>query len=161
MSSSVSRGISNKRGVHDMGGEPAGPVDTHEHTPTLTERRIDAMMQLLRAQPNAFWRTDENRRTIEALAPQTYKDSGYYEKWAYAMRGLLVEKGVVTEAEVAKRLAEVKARFKTSGKAKPAAKAAKPKTDKPATKSAPAAKSAAKPKPAAKGKAGRAKGSKA
>lgn len=77
----------------------------------MTERRIDAMMQLLRQKPRAFWTTDENRRTIEALAPKAYDDAGYYERWAYAMRGLLIEKGVLKEAEVANRLAEVKARF--------------------------------------------------
>ena len=47
---------------HDMGGDPAGPVDAHEHTPTMTERRIDAMMLLLRNKPRSFWVTDENRR---------------------------------------------------------------------------------------------------
>lgn len=100
-----------KRGAHDMGGDAAGAVDRHEHVPTLTERRIDAMMQLLRAKPRAFWRTDENRRTIESLAPETYRDSSYYEKWTLAMRSLLVEKGVLSEAEIAARLAEVKKRF--------------------------------------------------
>jgi len=25
-----------------MGGDPAGPIDQHDHTPTMTERRIDA-----------------------------------------------------------------------------------------------------------------------
>ena len=132
-----------KRGVHDMGGDPAGPVDTHEHTPTLTERRIDAMAQLLRAEPNEFWRTDENRRTIEALAPETYQDSSYYEKWTLAMRGLLVEKGVLTEAEIAKRLREVKSRFKASAKPKATAKPGKPK---PAKRAAPAAKGNPAPK---------------
>lgn len=119
-----------RKSVHDMGGDPAGPVDRHEHTPTLTERRIDAMMQLLRLKPRGFWTTDENRRTIESLSPDTYRASGYYEKWAYAMRGLLIEKEVLTEAEVAAKLDEVKARFAKAG-----AKAAKPKS-KPATKTA-------------------------
>lgn len=108
-------------GAHDLGGAPAGPVDAHEHTPTLTERRIDALMQLLRLKPRAFWITDENRRTIESLTPETYRASGYYEKWAYAMRSLLVEKGVLAEAEIARRLAEVKARHgarTTDGKVK-------------------------------------------
>lgn len=98
------------RKPHDMGGDPAGPVDTHEHTPTLVERRIDAMMQLLRQKPRAFWVTDENRRTIESLTPETYRDSSYYQKWCLAMRSLLVEKGVLTDAEIETKLAEVKAR---------------------------------------------------
>jgi hypothetical protein len=124
-----------RKSVHDMGGDPAGPVDHHEHTPSLTERRIDATMMLLRNKPRGFWATDEMRRTIESLAPETYRASSYYEKWTYAMRDLLIEKGVLTEAEITARLAEVKARHapKTAAKGKrkaPAAKAAKPSTSK-------------------------------
>lgn len=101
-----------KRGHHDMGGEPAGPVDRHEHAPSMTERRIDAMMQLLRSKPRAYWVTDEMRRTIESLSPEAYDDAGYYERWAYSIRDLLVEKGIVTRAELDARLAAVKARHK-------------------------------------------------
>ena len=134
------------RGVHDMGGEPAGPIDTHEHTPSLTERRIDAMMQLLRQKPRGFWTTDENRRTIESLTPEIYEGSGYYARWTLAMRGLLIEKGVLTEGEIAKRLAEVKARSKsgtkpkTTTKPQPAAKKTAAQKAMPAPKAKPAAK---------------------
>lgn len=122
-----------KKSVHDMGGDAAGAVDRHEHTPSLTERRIDAMMQLLRNKPRGFWTTDENRRTIESLTPETYMASGYYEKWTYSMRNLLIEKGVLTEAEVAARLAEIKARHAPE-------KATKAKAKKPAARSASKAK---------------------
>lgn len=108
------------RKPHDMGGDPAGPVDTHEHTPTLVERRIDAMMLLLRQKPRAFWVTDENRRTIESLSPETYRDSGYYEKWCRAMRSLLVEKDVLTEAEIEAKLDEVRSRHGAAPKSKSA-----------------------------------------
>jgi hypothetical protein len=103
------------RKPHDIGGDPAGPIDREEHQPTLVERRIDAMMQLLRQKPRAFWVTDENRRTIESLAPETYRDSSYYQKWCLAMRSLLVEKQVLTDAEIEAKLAEVKARYGTGG----------------------------------------------
>lgn len=121
------------RKPHDMGGDPAGPIDTHEHTPTLVERRIDAMMQLLRQKPRAFWVTDENRRTIESLTPETYRDTSYYQKWCLAMRSLLVEKGVLTEAEIEAKLAEVKARH-ASGPMPKAAKAKKASAKKPSSK---------------------------
>jgi hypothetical protein len=51
------------------------------------------------------------RRTIESLTPEHYNASGYYEKWAFALRGLLIEKGVVTQAEMDAKLAEVRARL--------------------------------------------------
>ena len=134
------------RGVHDMGGEPAGAIDTHEHTPTLTERRIDAMMLLLRQKPGRSWTTDEMRRTIESLTPGIYEGSGYYARWTLAIRGLLIEKGVLTEAEIAKRQTEVKARHKpgakskTTAKPKASAKRAVAQKAKPEPKSKPAAK---------------------
>lgn len=100
-----------KRGVQDIGGDPAGPIDRHEHEPSLTERRIDAMMQLMRDQKRNLWLTDENRRTIESMAPGDYEASGYYQRWLHALRGLLIEKGVLTEAEIAERLEAVRARY--------------------------------------------------
>ena len=100
------------RGVHDMGGVTGGgPVDNHEHVPTLSERRVDALMQLMRLNPRSYWVVDEMRRTIESLTPEHYNASGYYDKWAHALRGLLIEKGVVTETELEAKLAEVKARL--------------------------------------------------
>lgn len=99
-----------ERAISDLGGLPGGSIDTSEHEPTLSERRIDAMMMLLRSKPRSFWATDENRRTIESLEPLIYKESAYYERWILAMRGLLIEKGVLSEAEIEVKLAEVKAR---------------------------------------------------
>jgi nitrile hydratase subunit beta len=104
-----------KRSYHDMGGLPGGPVDNHEHTPTLSERRVDAMMLVLRNKPHSFWTTDEHRRTLESLTPEMYEGGGYYGRWARGIKGLLVEKGVLTESEVAAKLAEVKARHGKAG----------------------------------------------
>ena len=99
------------RAVSDIGGLPAGPIDIGEHEPTMTERRIDAMMTLLRKQPRAFWVTDENRRTIESMLPEFYEGAAYYERWVSAMRLLLVEKGVLSDQEIDAKLAEVRTRF--------------------------------------------------
>jgi hypothetical protein len=100
-----------ERAITDIGGLPGGPIDTHEHEPTLTERRIDAMMMLMRAKPRAFWGADENRRTIESLTPEFYEGSEYYERWVAAISALTVEKGILTEEEIAAKLKEVKARL--------------------------------------------------
>ena len=101
--------------VHDMGGARAGPVDLEPHEPTMTERRIDAMMMVLRSKPHAYWVTDENRRTIEGLTPEFYEGAKYYELWVTAMRSLLVEKGLLSEAEIEEKLAEVRARTASGG----------------------------------------------
>ncbi|WP_420392218.1 hypothetical protein [Acuticoccus sp.] len=98
-----------ERPIHDLGGEPAGPMDLAPHEPTLVERRVDALMMLLRAPPRALWTADENRRTIEGLPPELYDGAAYYARWVHAMRRLLVEKGVLTEAEIEARIAKVRA----------------------------------------------------
>lgn len=143
-----------KKSVHDMGGDRAGPIDRHEHVPTLTEKRIDALMGLMRAKPRAFWVTDENRRTIESLTPDIYNTSGYYEKWAYAMRALLSEKGVLSAAEIATRLAQVKARLGAGKGGRATGAPGKKPTKTPAAKK-PAAKTSAAKRPAGKKAAGK------
>lgn len=105
------------RAITDIGGLPGGPIDTSEHQPTLTEQRIDAMMMLMRQKPRAFWGADENRRTIESLAPEFYEGSAYYERWVVAMRSLLVEKGLLTEDEIARKIEEVRARYQAEEEA--------------------------------------------
>ena len=99
------------RSVTDLGGLPGRAVDVDEHEPTMTERRIDAMMMLLRSKPRAYWLTDENRRNIESLTPELYEGSEYYQRWVLVMRKLLVEKGVLDESEIEAKLAEVRARL--------------------------------------------------
>jgi hypothetical protein len=101
-----------ERGVHDLGGLSAGPIDRHEHQPTLVEKRIDAMMMLLRDPPHSLWKTDENRRTIEGLPPELYDGGAYYQRWVEAMRRLLVEKGIATDAEIESKLEAVRQRYR-------------------------------------------------
>jgi len=107
----TSRPATAERAITDLGGLEGGPIDRHEHEPTMTERRVDAMMMLMRAKPRAFWGSDENRRTIESLTPEFYEGSGYYERWVTAMRSLLVEKGKLSADEIDAKLAEVRKRY--------------------------------------------------
>ncbi len=98
------------RGYHDLGGLPGGAVDTPEHDPVLWEKRIDAMMMLLSNTEHRLIRVDELRRAIESLGPEAYEELGYYERWTAAIKVLLVEKGVLAEAEIEARIADLKAR---------------------------------------------------
>ena len=122
-----------KIGVQDMGGDRAGPIDRHEHEATLVERRIDAMMMLMRDRKRRLWVTDENRRTIESMTPGDYEASGYYQRWLHALRGLVIEKGVLSEREIDKRLGEVRARHAPAA-ARAATKSSGRRTASPAAK---------------------------
>ncbi len=93
-------------GPHDMGGQPAGPMDLTEHPRGDFERHADALANLLDGAGRRVIRVDELRRAIESLPD--YGSLAYYEKWTKALELLLVEKGVISEQELADKLAELK-----------------------------------------------------
>jgi Nitrile hydratase beta subunit len=95
------------RAQHDMGGLPAGAVDRDEHDPSFAERRVDALMGLLMAPERAIFNVDEMRRTIEGLPADVYERHDYYERWLLTMERLLIEKGILTQAEIDARIAEL------------------------------------------------------
>ena len=92
------------RGVHDMGGEAAGPIDRREREPSFWDRRVDALQQLMSDPRRRFWRADEFRLAVESLDPTEYRGLRYYERWITAVSRLLVQKGILTEAELAERI---------------------------------------------------------
>ena len=94
---------------HDLGGQPAGPVDRAEHEAEPWQNLVTAMMYLLRDQCHLV-RTDEMRRVIEDMPPDDYRRLAYFEKWAVGVSGLVVEKGLMSRAEIDRRLADLTAR---------------------------------------------------
>jgi len=98
------------RAVHDLGGEPAGPVDRSDHEPTLFDQRVDAMMRLLTQPSRAVFTVDAMRRSIESHPPAEYFGLTYYEKWLHAVRRLTIEQGVVSEAELSAKIDAIRAR---------------------------------------------------
>ena len=97
---------------HDMGGEPAGSVQQSEHDYAFWEKRVDALLVLLTQ--NKLLRVDELRRGIEQIGPDAYDKLGYYDRWITSITNNLLEKGVLTSAELGLKMAEVEARGKGS-----------------------------------------------
>lgn len=93
-------------GPHDLGGKDFGPIDRDEHVRSDWDNRVDAMQRLLRVA--GLWSVDELRRAIESLKPEDYLSFTYYQKWISALRLLLVEKGVLDEAEIGVRIEHLK-----------------------------------------------------
>ena len=93
------------RSHHDMGGLPAGKVDRAEHDYADWERRVDAMAVLLNRRRRLT--VDERRRAIETLTPQAYDALSSYERWVVALGQTLIQRGVITSAELAKKMLEV------------------------------------------------------
>lgn len=95
--------------VHDRGGWPDDtPIDRSEHEYSDWERRVDAVHQVLGAQ--GVRTTDEMRRAIESLPPEQYESLSYYEKWTAALEILLIEKAILTAAEIDAKAAELRER---------------------------------------------------
>ncbi len=110
--------MSENQGNHDLGGRDSGAVP-HEHEPSFTDKKIDALVQLLRDDKRRLFGTDEMRRTVESLPGEVYDRHRYYERWVLATRNLLVEKGVLTSEEIEQRLSEVRERFYREGETTP------------------------------------------
>ena len=96
------------RGVHDLGGLPAGPVELGEHDYALWEKRVDALLVLLTR--HGMMTVDELRRNIESLGKEAYDTMSYYERWIYAITQTLIQRGVITVDELGRKIEEVKAR---------------------------------------------------
>lgn len=97
------------RGPHDLGGLPAGPVDTTPHDMTFWEKQIDALNALL--SQKGLRRVDENRRYIEMLGDDAYNTLSYYERWTAALARQLIDKGVLTQDEVDVKIAAIRDRL--------------------------------------------------
>lgn len=100
-----------ERAVHDVGGLPGGEIDRTEAAQTLFEKRVDAMLMLLTHPNIGAFKVDALRRAVESNTAQDYADLGYYAKWVRAIRTLLVEQAVVTDAEIEAKLAAVRKRL--------------------------------------------------
>ena len=98
------------RGIHDLGGLPAGPVDLEERDPGYWEKRIDAIRLLLADRKRRLITVDEMRRGIESLGKDAYDGLGYYERWTASVTGVMLEKGVITTDELGRKMAEIEER---------------------------------------------------
>ena len=104
------------RGHHDMGGLPAGKVEPTEHDYEDWERRVDALMVLCcgltggRQGKKRLMTVDELRKNIESLPPETYDRTAYYEKWITSLTQTLIQRGVITTPELARKMHEVSRR---------------------------------------------------
>ena len=99
--------MSEKR-PHDMGGEPAGPIDTADHGMKFWEKQANALRNTLTS--GKIVRLDELRRAAEDLGERYYQLE-YFERTTHALRQVLLEHGLFTEAELTAKMAEVRKRY--------------------------------------------------
>ena len=100
--------VAGPRMNHDMGGLAAGEVKRSEHDYEDWERRVDALAVLIGKHINMT--VDERRKAIESLPPDCYDRMSYYERWTAALAQTLLQRGVVSTEELARKMAEIDAR---------------------------------------------------
>jgi hypothetical protein len=100
--------VGGPRSHHDMGGLAAGEVQPSEHDYADWERRVDALSVILGRQAKIT--VDERRRAIESLPPHAYDRMSYYERWTAALAHTLLQRGLITTEELARKMAEINAR---------------------------------------------------
>lgn len=104
-------------GVHDMGGmHGLGPIEIDPEEPWFHhewERRAFAIT--LAAGALGEWNIDMSRHARERMPGADYLASTYYEKWLWGLSRLLVERGLVPEAELAARLRDLSAPVQRTG----------------------------------------------
>lgn len=102
-----------KRAVHDWGGLPGDEaVDREEHEDHPFERRVNALLRVLSHPERKVMRVDELRRGIESLNETEYAGYTYYERWVESIRRILLEKGVLDEDALNRKIAAVRQRLK-------------------------------------------------
>jgi nitrile hydratase len=89
-------------GVHDIGGMHGfGPVERDEASfHGEWEKRIDALFVISFSRGIGLQNIDAARHAIERIEPAAYLRSSYYERWLAAFEKVLVEHGILGEAEI-------------------------------------------------------------
>jgi hypothetical protein len=101
---------STPRSPHDMGGQPAGPVERTEHDYALWEKRVDALMVLLSRKDRRLITEHELRRNIESLGADVYDRLTYYERWIHSISQTLIQRGVISIDQLGRKMAAVERR---------------------------------------------------
>jgi hypothetical protein len=105
------------RGPHDVGGLPEGPIETEAHDLSFWEKQIDGIRTIIGAK--GIVTTHENRRYIEGLGDNAFETLTYYERWTAALAREMVEKGILTQAEIDARVREIRERLAATGELAP------------------------------------------
>lgn len=93
---------------NDIGGMPADVIERTDHVLEPWEKRCHALADVLDF--HKILNTEEKRRGVEALGADIINKLSYYERWIAAFAFILFQKGILTPEELAKKMAEVKAR---------------------------------------------------
>lgn len=92
--------------IHDMGGmDGLGPIEREADEPVFHndwEKQVAGLF--FTTILGGFYNDDEFRQSRERLEPGKYLAYSYYHQWLLAIERLLIEKNVLTRAEIESRM---------------------------------------------------------
>jgi len=89
---------------HDVGGKPAGPIDTSEYALAQWEKNTHALMGILSGDLKLI---KGGRVAIERIPPDDYAAFSYYERWIAAIESQLIDAEVLTKEEIDQKVQEM------------------------------------------------------
>src|SRR5947208_6969991 len=98
-----------KRLPNDIGGVAAEPIQRVDHELDPWEKRCHALADVLDF--HKIINTEEKRRGVEALGAEIIGKLTYYERWIAAFANILFQKGILTPAQLAFKMADVEKRW--------------------------------------------------
>jgi len=98
--------------VHDVGGQPDGPLDKSLHQPTHWEKCTHSTAECLAWR--GVWTAEERRRRENDLGETLYFGTPYYARWLLAATKMLIDKGHITPDELIAKMEEVRGREDTA-----------------------------------------------
>jgi hypothetical protein len=85
--------------IHDLGfSDDNGSIPLIDKPLKFHEKQTHALLVYLSSK--ALITTDELRRGVEALEPESYRDWGYYDRWNASMTSALLERGTISEVDL-------------------------------------------------------------
>jgi hypothetical protein len=94
---------------NDIGGLAAEPIQQVDHVLEPWEKRCHALADVLDF--HKIINTEEKRCGVEALGAEMVGKLTYYERWIVAFSNILFRKGILTPGDLARKMAEVEARW--------------------------------------------------
>src|SRR4051794_34313960 len=94
---------------NDAGGTEAGAISMTEHPLEPWEKRCHALLDIL--DYHKIINTEEKRRAVEELGSEMIGKLSYYERWIVGAANLLLQKQILTPDEIARKTAQVEARY--------------------------------------------------
>ena len=87
--------------------DPPRPIDRTDRDPTFFDKRVDAMLTLVTGQAGAEYDKALHRRAVDLYHALEDGSRSYSETWLLAIKTALIERGVLSEEEIGRKLAAI------------------------------------------------------